>query len=187
MAHLAALPQDHASCVRCMRTCSCASEMQAFQRAEFGFALCPCSLALMLTTLLCRLIQQGNVALAVDKVSMEFLRGATVEYAEDLLSSSFRVRTFATRMPKESHQYCSPNSTHIQLTCCSCNENGSVFLCPCTHQASHVMHVIAHDDVPVPRRISARSRLMLLQVKDNPVAEQACGCGSSFAAKMDWA
>jgi hypothetical protein len=29
--------------------------------------------------------------MAVDKVSLQFLKGATVEYAEDLLSSSFRV------------------------------------------------------------------------------------------------
>lgn len=35
------------------------------------------------------------MTLAVDRVSMEFLRGATVEYAEDLLSSSFRVRACA--------------------------------------------------------------------------------------------
>ena len=41
----------------------------------------------------CRLIQDGGVTLAVDKVSMEFVKGATVEYAEDLLSSSFRVRS----------------------------------------------------------------------------------------------
>lgn len=35
---------------------------------------------------------QDGVALAVDKVSYEFLKGATVEYAEDLMSSSFRVK-----------------------------------------------------------------------------------------------
>jgi iron-sulfur cluster assembly accessory protein len=62
----------------------------------------------------CRVFKQDGVSLVVDKVSMEFVKGATIEYAEDLLSSSFRV-------------------------------------------------------------------------KDNPIAEQACGCGSSFAAKMDWA
>lgn len=41
---------------------------------------------------LCRLIEKGGVTLAVDKVSLEFVRGATIEYAEDLLSASFRVR-----------------------------------------------------------------------------------------------
>jgi Fe-S cluster assembly iron-binding protein IscA len=29
----------------------------------------------------------------VDKVSMEFLKGSTIEYADDLIASSFRVRT----------------------------------------------------------------------------------------------
>eukprot|EP00892_Ulva_mutabilis_P007392 jgi/Ulvmu1/5024/UM021_0041.1 len=55
---------------------------------------------------------QDGVSMAVDKVSMEFLKGSTIEFAEDLIASSFRV-------------------------------------------------------------------------KDNPNSEQGCGCGSSFAAKMD--
>jgi hypothetical protein len=40
---------------------------------------------------LCRSIKQDGVQVIVDKVSLEFLRGSTIEYAEDLISSNFQV------------------------------------------------------------------------------------------------
>lgn len=43
------------------------------------------------TNLWCRRITTEGVTLVIDKLSMEFVKGATVEYAEDLMSSSFRV------------------------------------------------------------------------------------------------
>lgn len=46
-----------------------------------------------LTRLLCRSVhEEQGVVLMVDKVSFEFLKGATVEFAEDLISASFQVR-----------------------------------------------------------------------------------------------
>ena len=39
------------------------------------------------------LLQEGHPFLVVDKVSYEFLKGSTIEYAEDLMSASFQVRS----------------------------------------------------------------------------------------------
>lgn len=85
--------------------------------------------------------------LAVDRVSMEFLKGSTIEFAEDLIASSFRVCSAISMLGLPRHSL---------LNCEIWNDTRTLF-----------------QTEP------------LLQVKDNPNSEQSCGCGTSFAAKMD--
>lgn len=49
------------------------------------------ALVLMLLPFSCRVHEEQGVTMLVDKVSYEFLKGATIEFSEDLISASFQV------------------------------------------------------------------------------------------------
>lgn len=40
---------------------------------------------------LCRIFERGGVKLVVDKISLDFVKGATVDYVEELIRSAFQV------------------------------------------------------------------------------------------------
>ena len=64
--------------------------------------------------------------------------------------------------------------------CLTCGSSYGVLACSDAVRTERITCDLALHSTPCI--VSIRG----LQVKDNPVAEQACGCGSSFAAKMEW-
>ena len=123
-------------------------------------------------SLLCRAYEAGGVNLVTDDVSLEFIRGAKIDYSDELIKSAFEV---GLHWPEADWSLLSMHWKR-QIICrplCYWSVHTYSQICMSSSTYSSSQHF---QDLCL-------SSCMHLQVIDNPNADKGCGCGSSFSPK----
>lgn len=118
-----------------------------------------------------RVFESGGAKLVTDGVSLEFLKGAVVEFEDSLMRSAFQAS--AARPCAMRHSPCAMLAPQHAAACGAC----ATLWC-------HFHHPQPQLPAPDPDQSAChRPNPPALQIQSNPNSESTCGCGSSFVAK----